>query len=117
MAFGRFAAGRSNVLGFSVPTEVLTLLGISLGSAVVAGAVKTTKSTTRPECVAAYPIGQERGRFLEMLTSEEGASAGKTMDVTMREPLATASVAPQPTSNGMATIAGVQQNQAVSTPA
>jgi hypothetical protein len=81
MTFGRFAAGQSDVLGFTIPGEVLTLLSISVGSAVVAGAVKVTKSTTRPEFVAAYPKGAERGRFLEMLTIEEGASAGKAIDV------------------------------------
>lgn len=81
MAFGRFAAGQADVLGFTVPNQVLTLLGISVGSAVVAAAVKVTKSSTRPESVAAYPRGEVSGRFLEMLTVEEGASAGKTIDV------------------------------------
>ncbi|MFS8097314.1 hypothetical protein LFM09_09245 [Lentzea alba] len=81
MAAGRAIAGQSDVLGFTVPNEVLTLLGISLGSAVVAGAVKVTKSATRPESVAAYPLGQETGKFLEMLTIEEGKSAGKAIDV------------------------------------
>ncbi|MET9229302.1 hypothetical protein [Lentzea sp. NPDC003310] len=81
MAFGRFAAGQVDVAGFQIPDQVLWLLGISVGSGVVAVAVKVAKSTTRPESVAAYPLGAEGGRFWEMLTVEEGASAGKSIDL------------------------------------
>ncbi|HEX8865386.1 MAG TPA: hypothetical protein VF821_06970 [Lentzea sp.] len=81
MAFGRFAAGQVDVAGFQIPSQVLWLLGISLASGVVAAAVKVVKSTNRPEAVAAYPVGQERGKLWEMLTVEEGASAGKSIDL------------------------------------
>ena len=81
MAFGRFAAGQVDVAGFDIPGQVLTLLSIAIGSAVVAAAIKVVKSTTRPESVAAYPVGRERGRFVEMLTAEEGASAGRSIDL------------------------------------
>ncbi|MCX2947218.1 hypothetical protein [Lentzea sp. NEAU-D7] len=81
MAFGRFAAGQVDVAGFQIPDQVLWLLGISVGSGVVATAIKITKSTTRPDSVAAYPLGAERGRFWEMLTAEEGASAGRSIDL------------------------------------
>jgi hypothetical protein len=82
MAFGRFAAGQVDVAGFAIPDQVLKLLSISLGSAVVAAAVKAVKNTNRPECVAAYPAGEEGGRLMEMLTVEEGASAGRSIDLT-----------------------------------
>lgn len=81
MAFGRFAAGQVDVAGFQIPQQVLMLLGISIGSGVVAAAVKVAKSTSRPDSVAAYPLGREGGRLWEMLTVEEGASAGKSIDL------------------------------------
>ncbi|MFD9699825.1 hypothetical protein [Lentzea sp. NPDC059081] len=81
MAFGRFAAGQVDVAGFTIPAQVLTLLSIATGSGVVAAAIKVVKSNTRPDNVAAYVRGEERGRFMEMLTAEEGASAGKSIDL------------------------------------
>ncbi|MCR3749191.1 hypothetical protein [Lentzea californiensis] len=81
MAFGRFAAGQVDVAGFQIPDQVLWLLGISVGSGVVAGAIKVTKSASHPDTVAAYPLGAGSGRFWEMLTAEEGASAGKSIDL------------------------------------
>lgn len=81
MAFGRFAAGQVDVAGFRIPGQVLTLLSIAIGSAMVAAAIKVVKSTTRPGSVAAHPEGQERGPLWEMLTVEEGASAGKSIDL------------------------------------
>ncbi|MDT7786115.1 MAG: hypothetical protein QOF58_4534 [Pseudonocardiales bacterium] len=82
MAFGRFAAGQVDVAGFQIPDQVLWLLGISVASGVVAAAVKVVKSTNRPETVAAYPLGKEGGKLWEMLTAEEGASAGRSIDLT-----------------------------------
>ncbi|GLY51136.1 hypothetical protein [Lentzea sp. NBRC 102530] len=82
MAYGRFAAGQVDVAGFVIPQQALWLLGVSLGSGVVAAAIKVAKSTSRPDSVAAYPLGQETGRFWEMLTVEEGASAGRSVDLT-----------------------------------
>ncbi|GAB2808286.1 hypothetical protein [Lentzea nigeriaca] len=81
MAFGRFAAGQVDVAGFTIPGQVLMLLSIAIGSAVVAGAIKVMKSTTRPGSVAAYPKGRKGGPLWEMLTVEEGASAGKSIDL------------------------------------
>jgi hypothetical protein len=81
MAFGRFAAGQVDVAGFQIPSQVLWLLGIAVGSGIVAGAIKVTKSTTRPDSVAAYPVGEERGSLWQMLTAEEGASAGRSIDL------------------------------------
>lgn len=81
MAFGRFAAGQVDVAGFQIPSQVLMLLSISVGSGVVAGAIKVAKSSSRPDSVAAYAMGEERGRLWEMLTVEEGASAGRSIDL------------------------------------
>ncbi|KOV85329.1 hypothetical protein [Nocardia sp. NRRL S-836] len=81
MAYGRFAAGQVDVAGFALPGQVLTLLSIVIGSAVAAAAIKVVKSTVRPDCVAAHPAGRGRGRFMEMLTVEEGVSAGRSIDL------------------------------------
>jgi hypothetical protein len=81
VAGGRLLAHRPDVLSFDVPSDVLGLLGISVGSAVLATAVKISKSTTHPERIAANQHGAKASVW-EMLLVEEGASANKTIDVT-----------------------------------
>jgi hypothetical protein len=81
VAGGRLFAHRPDVLSFAIPSDVLGLLGISVGSAVLATAVKISKSTSHPERIAANQHGA-KASFWEMLLVEEGASANKTIDVT-----------------------------------
>lgn len=66
-------------LGFSVPAPVLGVMGVSLGSAVIATGVKAQKNRDRAPFVAASPSGQ--ARFAQVLLVEEGPQADKTVDV------------------------------------
>jgi hypothetical protein len=67
-------------LGFSIPAQVLGLLGISAGSAVIATGVKAYKNRTRPLFVAASLPGE--ARLAQMLMVEEGPEADKIVDIT-----------------------------------
>lgn len=65
-------------LGFTVPTEVLDVLGVSVGSAAAATAVRARKNRTRTPFVAASPDGG--ARLVQAVLVEEGAAldlAGK----------------------------------------
>ena len=87
--FGRW---QHNVdpLGFSIPSVVLALLGISVGSAVTVTAAKTAKSTTRPANTAAAvpaPVaagvpGSWRPSLLQVFLLEEGTYADQVVDIT-----------------------------------
>src|SRR5689334_11768768 len=44
--FGRLVAGVADPLGFTIPGQVLGLMGITVGSALAAGTVKATKNRT-----------------------------------------------------------------------
>jgi hypothetical protein len=86
--FGRW---QHNVepLGFSIPSVVLALLGISVGSAVTVTAAKTAKNTTRPESVAAAipapaaaaVLGSWRPSLLQVFMLEEGTYADQVVDI------------------------------------
>lgn len=87
--FGRW---QHNVdpLGFSIPSVVLGLLGISVGSAVTVTAAKTAKNTTRPANVAAAIPGPAaaavpgpwRASLLQVFLLEEGTYADQVVDIT-----------------------------------
>jgi hypothetical protein len=66
-------------LSFSIPAQVLGLLGISVGSAAIATGVKAHKNRTRPMFVAASMPGE--ARLAQMLMVEEGPQADKIVDV------------------------------------
>jgi hypothetical protein len=66
-------------LGFSIPAQVLGLLGISVGSAAIATGVKSYKNRMRPTFIAASQPGE--ATFAQMLMVEEGPQADKTVDV------------------------------------
>jgi hypothetical protein len=77
-------------LGFSIPSVVLALLGISVGSAVTVTAAKAAKDTTRPASVAAaVPApaaaavpGPWRPSLLQVFLLEEGTYADQVVDIT-----------------------------------
>lgn len=81
VAGGRLFANEPDVLGFVIPNEVLGLLGISVGSTVLATAMKIGKSSTHADRIAANPHGA-KASFWEMLMTEEGAAANKAIDIT-----------------------------------
>ncbi len=80
--WGRIAEGVHEPLSFTIPSEVLGLLGISVGSAVTAAAIKTAKNITRPDAIAASSKGTDRPRFSQVFLLEEGEFADKVVDVT-----------------------------------
>jgi hypothetical protein len=67
-------------LEFGIPNELLVVLGISVGSTVVAGAVKQDKDMSRPQFVAATDAAH-RPRLSQVFLAEEGAMADKVVDV------------------------------------
>jgi hypothetical protein len=72
--FGRLVAGVKDPLDFTIPGQVLGLLGISAGSAVTAISIKATKDPAK--------IGSEKPRFRQIFLAEEGAYADQVIDVT-----------------------------------
>jgi hypothetical protein len=78
--WGRLVDGVVNPLSFSIPANVLGLLGISAGSAATATAVKASKDATRSGSVAAS-ANEDKPRFSQVFLQEEGASADKVVDV------------------------------------
>jgi hypothetical protein len=79
--WGRLAEGVSDPLSFKIPSEVLGLLGITVGSAVTATAVKAAKNITRASFIAASgPI--DPPHFSQIFMLEEGEFADKVIDVT-----------------------------------
>jgi hypothetical protein len=79
--WGRLIEGVSDPLSFKIPGEVLGLLGISVGSAVLASTVKATKNANNPQSVAASSK-LDLPRFSQMFMVEEGEQADKVVDVT-----------------------------------
>jgi hypothetical protein len=78
---GRVAAGAADPLTFRLPPELLGALGITIGSAFTALAVKASKDDTRPETIAANDAGLEP-RLAQIFLVEQGEQADKAIDVT-----------------------------------
>lgn len=66
-------------LDFTVPPEVLALMGVSVGSATVSTAIKAHKNRARAPYVAAAPDGG--ARLVQAVLVEEGPSADETVDI------------------------------------
>jgi hypothetical protein len=87
----RFHAGEANLLGFSIPEELLVLMGISVGSATVGGAAKSAKDATaaRIARVGTGTLKLSNGatkditaKFSQIFLEEEGDMADQAVDVT-----------------------------------
>lgn len=78
--FGRMFANVPSALDFTIPEEVLLLMGISVGSAVTATVVKAGKDAARPAAIAASNT-QDRPRFTQIFLVEEGELADRVVDV------------------------------------
>ncbi len=78
--WGRVFEGVTDPLSFKIPEEVLGLLGISVGSAMTAGAIKASKDTARPLSVAASGAA-DPPRLSQIFMLEEGEFADKVIDV------------------------------------
>ncbi|HEY8721331.1 hypothetical protein [Pengzhenrongella sp.] len=66
-------------LAFSIPSEVLGLLGISIGSTAIATGIKVQKNRSRTAFVAASKRGE--ARVAQALLIEEGPQADKSVDI------------------------------------
>jgi hypothetical protein len=80
--FGRLAHGVANPLDFTIPPEVLGLLGISAGSAVITTAAKAQMNTTRSNSIAASGLGPWRPSLMQIVEQEEGQYADQVIDLT-----------------------------------
>ena len=84
----RLQSGDAAALDVTVPSDVLGLLGISLGSAVLATGVKTAKDHVRPQQVSASPVAPDGDpgsppppRFAQVFLLEEGTYANHAVDI------------------------------------
>ena len=78
--FGRWIDGVQDPLGFTIPGPVLGLLGISVGSAVTATAIKATKDVTAAARIAASGPG-DPPRLGQIFLLEEGQYADQVIDI------------------------------------
>lgn len=69
-------------LGFSIPSVVLGLLGISVGSAVTVTAAKTAKDTKYPASVAASASAPWQPSLMQIFLLEDGTYADQVIDIT-----------------------------------
>jgi len=81
--FGRLIEGVDDPLGFTIPDQVLGLLGISVGTAVTVGAVKATKSATSgaSDALASYQNTRRMPFSGQVFLLEEGDRADEVLDV------------------------------------
>ena len=86
----RLFAGESNLLAFTIPQELLILMGISVGSATVAGAAKSAKDVSGANVARAGASFAAAGggkrtiatHFAQVFQEEEGQQADQSIDVT-----------------------------------
>jgi hypothetical protein len=81
--FGRWQHNVAHPLAFTIPSVVLGLLGISIGTGVTATAGKIAKNTTRPANVAASAPGSPwKPSLIQIFLLEEGSYADQVVDIT-----------------------------------
>jgi hypothetical protein len=88
VAAARLAAHVPNPLDFSIPGELLAVLGVTAGSAVSAVAVKSMKERRVPQALAANDTTLAP-RLSQILLVEEGRSADHEIDLTKLQSLFT----------------------------
>jgi hypothetical protein len=91
MFFGRLFNGVVDPLNITIPSEVLLLLGISIGSTTLSTAIKSAKDATNKSGIAAAGLTSPKGdaplagtgtRFSQVFLVEEGEGADQVIDVT-----------------------------------
>jgi hypothetical protein len=80
--FGRWIDGVADPLKFTIPDDVLGLLGISVGSGVTAGVVKATKNSTASARLATRANTGSPPFVGQIFMLEEGEYADQVIDVT-----------------------------------
>ena len=71
---------QATALEFAIPSTLLLVMGISLGSAVGASAIKGTKDQVATNAIAASN-DEDKPRLLQLFTLEEGTLADKAIDI------------------------------------
>lgn len=80
---GRLKAVPSTALDFTIPGELLGVLGISAGSTALATAIKTTKDAANSGAnIAASDATGDKPRLAQIFLVEEGEQADKIIDIT-----------------------------------
>ena len=77
----RILNGAVDALDFTIPSELLIVLGISVGGAVGAEAIKAGKDSSRPVQITASDL-HDKPRWTQIFLVEEGELADKAIDVT-----------------------------------
>lgn len=78
--FARVFARVPDALGFDIPTELLIVMGISLGGGAIASTIKAGKDASHPDRIAASDA-KDQPRFAQMFLVEEGVLADRVVDV------------------------------------
>lgn len=78
--FARVYSGIQDALSFAIPTELLIVMGISIGGGAIASTIKAGKDAANPDRIAASNA-QDRPRFAQIFLLEEGALADQVVDV------------------------------------
>ncbi len=78
--FARVISGVQDALSFSIPTELLIVMGISIGGGAISSTIKAGKDASHPDRIAASNA-QDQPRFAQMFLLEEGALADQVVDV------------------------------------
>src|SRR6266545_3129134 len=78
--WGRLIDGVDDALSFTIPDQVLGLLGITVGSAVAAKVAKSAKDATAATRIAASSAA-DRPRLAQIFLLEEGEDADQVVDI------------------------------------
>jgi len=79
--WGRLLNDASTALDFSIPSELLTVLGISVGSTVLSTTIKTAKDNTEQSANVAASDDNDKPRLSQIFLVEEGKQADRVIDV------------------------------------
>lgn len=82
---GRLSVNGTDPFGFTIPGEVLGVIGIATASTITAAAIKAHKDSSRPEFVAA---SKEGGTLGQIVLTEEGPAGDVSVDLTKLQQLA-----------------------------
>lgn len=82
---GRLSVTGTDPFGFTIPGEVLGVIGIATASTITAAAIKAHKDSSRAEFVAA---SKEAGTLGQIVLTEEGPAGDVSVDLTKLQQLA-----------------------------
>jgi hypothetical protein len=80
--FGRLQHSVPDPLGLTIPPELLAVMGISVGSAVLVSSAKAIRNVRNPTSVAASGPAPDQPKLIQIFLLEEGAYADQAVDLT-----------------------------------